>query len=190
MFALKRFLIVAGFTCLLLPVFGMGAVAQSPQYELLKAVDSQDIKKATELLAQGISPDTRRRSDRFPALLIAVEKNNMAMMKLLLDNGANVNVGDPERGETALMKRALAGDVNGVQLLLSYGADANRADIGQETALMKAVRARKFKMVQTLLEAGADPNVQDFTGKTALEYAKLSRNRRMVRLLEDAGATY
>lgn len=189
MFALHRTLSLMCTLALL--AYGLAATAQaSPQYDLLKAVDDQDIQKTTELLAQGVSPDTRRRSDRIPALLIAVEKSNMGLLKLLLDYDANPNIGDPDRGETALMRRAIAGDVNGVKLLLTYKADPNRADIGQETALMKAVRARKFKVVQVLLEAGADPNVQDFTGKTALEYAKLSRNRRMVRLLEDAGATY
>lgn len=190
MFALKRILPFVGLIFLSTAFVTSGATANSPQYELLKAVDDQDVKKVAELLAQGVSPDTRRRSDRTPALLIAVEKTNNAMIKLLLDNGANVNIGDPQRGETALMKRALAGDRDGVQLLLGYGADVNRADIGQETALMKAVRARKFKVAQILLDAGADPNVQDFTGKTALEYAKLSRSRRMIRILQDAGATY
>lgn len=189
MLSMKRFL----FVFLPAAFFWSGAttqVAASPQYDLLKAVEEQDIKEATELLSKGVSPDTRRRSDRIPALLIAVDKSNMAMLKLLLDYNANPNISDPRRGETALMRRALAGDVNGVKLLLSYKADPNRADIGQETALIKAVRARKFKVVQILLEANADPNVQDFTGKTALEYAKLNRNRRMIRLLEDAGATY
>jgi ankyrin repeat protein len=190
MVALSRplFLLFASL-CLLV---GPGAVpaAASPQYDLLKAVDDQDIQEVTKLLTEGVSANTRRRSDRMPALLIAVEKSNLALLKVLLDHDANPDIADPDRGETALMKRAVAGDVAGVQLLLSYRADPNRADIGQETALMKAVRSRKSKVVQVLLESGADPNVQDLTGKTALEYAKLGRSRRMVSLLQDAGATY
>jgi len=166
------------------------ASAQSPQYDLLKAIEDEDIKEATDLLARGISPNTRRRSSRIPALLIANDTGNLALLKLLLDYNANPNIADPDRGETVLMRRAVAGHVAGIQLMLSYKADPNRADIGQETALMKAVRARKFKAAQILLEAGADPNVQDLTGKTALEYAKLSRSRRMVRVLQEAGATY
>ncbi len=174
-------------------VLALGAVtpawAQSPQYDLLKAVDKADLVKINDLLRSGISPDTRRRSDRTPVIVIAAQSANAAVVKLLLDNDANPNTSD-NRGQTALMVRAVVGDTNMIKLLLSYGADPNRADTGQETALMKAVRGRKFKAAQALIDAGADPNVQDLTGKTALEYAKLSRSRRFVRLLQDAGATY
>ena len=165
------------------------AAAQSPQYDLLKAVDNADLVKVNELLRKNVSPDTRRRSDRTPAIVIAAQSANSAVVKLLLDHNANPNLSD-NRGQTPLMVRAVVGDTNMIKLLLSYGADPNRADTGQETALMKAVRGRKFKAAQTLIEAGADPNVQDLTGKTALEYAKISRSRRFIRLLQEAGATY
>lgn len=180
-----------GLLAILILTFGavVPASAQSPQYDLLKAVDSADLVKINELLRKNVSPDTRRRSDRTPAIVIAAQSANSAVVKLLLDNDANPNLSD-NRGQTPLMVRATVGDTNMIKLLLSYGADPNRADIGQETALMKAVRGRKFKAAQALIEAGADPNVQDLTGKTALEYAKISRSRRFVRLLQDAGATY
>ncbi|WP_262693662.1 ankyrin repeat domain-containing protein [Kordiimonas aquimaris] len=164
--------------------------AQSPQYDLLKAIDRQEVQDLNNTLQKGVSPDTRRRSDGMPAIVLAAQTGNIAIIKALLDGGANVNLGDRLRGETALMIRSTAGDTNAVKLLLTYNADPNRADIGQETALMKAVRGRKFKTAQALIEAGADPNVQDLTGKTALEYAKLSKSRRFIRLLQDAGATY
>lgn len=165
------------------------ASAQSPQYDLLKAVDKADLVELNELLRKGVSPDTRTRSDRVPAILIAAHAGNAGVVKLLLDHDANPNISD-NRGQTPLMARSIVGDTAMITMLLSYGADPNRADIAQETALMKAVRGRKFKAAQALIEAGADPNVQDLTGKTALEYAKISRSRRFIRLLQDAGATY
>ncbi len=181
----------AGLLALLFMALGVAAPtwAQSPQYDLLKAVDEADLVKVNDLLRSGVSPDTRRRSDRTPALVIAAQSANAGVVKLLLDNEANPNLSD-NRGQTPLMVRAVVGDTNMIKLLLSYGADPNRADTGQETALMKAVRGRKFKAAQALIDAGADPNVQDLTGKTALEYAKISRSRRFIRLLQDAGATY
>lgn len=174
---------------LLLLCAALPASAQSPQYDLLEAVEDADLTKINELLRKNVSPDTRRRSDRTPAIVIAAQSASTAVVKLLLDNDANPNLSD-NRGQTALMIRSVVGDTTMIKLLLSYGADPNRADTGQETALMKAVRGRKFKAAQALIEAGADPNVQDLTGKTALEYAKISRSRRFVRLLQDAGATY
>ena len=101
---------------------------------------------------------------------------------------ANPNITDKNRRETALMYRAVAGDMVSLQNLLDAGANPNAADISQETALIKAVRGRKHRAVQLLLEKGADSDVQDLTGKTALDYALLSRRTRIIRMLEDAGA--
>ena len=191
LFFARRFTLWVGFFTAFILALGaaLPASAQSPQYDLLKAVDNGDLVKVNELLRKNVSPDTRRRSDRTPAIVIAAQAGNSAVVKLLLDNDANPDLSD-NRGQTSLMVRATVGDTNMIKLLLSYGADPNRADTGQETALIKAVRGRKFKAAQALIEAGADPNVQDLTGKTALEYAKISRSRRFIRLLQDAGATY
>lgn len=169
----------------------MPASATTPYYKMLNAVEDGNIEEVNKYLRDGLSPDTRRRgAEGTPAIVIAAQEGHFAVMKLLLDNNANPNLSDRHRGETALMRRSVVGDTDAVKLLLSYGADPNRADIGQETALIKAVRGRKFKAAQALLEGGADPNVQDLTGKTALEYARISRSRRFIRLLQDAGATY
>ena len=182
------------FNVVLLGLFAaltLPAAATTPQFKMLNAVEDGNVEEVTKYLREGVSPDTRRRgTDGTPAIVIAAQEGHVAVTKLLLDNGANPNLADRLRGETALMLRSVAGDTNMVNMLLQYGADPNRADIGQETALMKAVRGRKFKAAQALVEAGADPNVQDLTGKTALEYARISRSRRFVRLLQDAGATF
>ncbi|PCI62718.1 MAG: hypothetical protein COB37_06365 [Kordiimonadales bacterium] len=161
-----------------------------PQYDLVRAVETQDIEKLISLLQTGVSPDTRKQSTGEPAILIAATKGDLQIVKLLLENGANANYAHRRRGVTALMQRSIVGDTIMIKLLLAHGADPNRADISQETPLLKAVKNRKLRAVKILLAAGADPNVQDLTGKTALEYAKLSRSRRFVKMLQDAGATY
>ena len=162
------------------------AMAQSPQYDLLKAVDKSDIEELEKQLREGVSPNTRQRSSGTPALILAADKPEI--LKILLDHDANPNIADRKTGQTVLMLRATVGDVSTIQVLLEYGADPNKADRAQETALIKAVRNKKFRAAEALLEAGANPNVQDLTGKTALEYAKISRSRRIIRLLEEAGA--
>jgi len=168
--------------------FSLPAHAMSDQYELLKAVESNDMAKLTELLAKGVSPDTRQRTGGLPAIILAAKKGNLAILKLLLDYKANPDMADRERNETALMLRSTAGDVESIKALLAAGADVNRTDSALETALIKAVRNRQFSAAQALISGGANPNVQDLTGKSALDYAKDRRNSRMVRLLEDAGA--
>lgn len=189
MIAFKRLVLVPVFV--LCAMVALPAAATTPQFKMLNAVEDGDEAEVTKYLREGVSADTRRRgTDGTPAIVIAAKEGHFAVMKLLLENNANPNLSDRLRGLTALMHRAVVGDTNMINLLLSFGADPNRADIGQETALMKAVRGRKFKAAQALVEGGADPNVQDLTGKTALEYARISRSRRFVRLLQDAGATY
>ncbi|WP_308910726.1 ankyrin repeat domain-containing protein [Pseudokordiimonas caeni] len=164
------------------------AHAMSDQFELLKAVESNDIAKLTELLNKGVSPNTRQRTSGQPAILIAARKGNMVIMKMLLDHQANPDMTDRGGSETALMVRATTGDAEGIKMLLDAGADINRTDASLETALTKAVRNRQFRAAQILIANNANPNVQDVTGKSALDYAKERRNSRMIRLLEDAGA--
>ena len=91
MLAIKRTLLLAFFA------LGLGAatvpvMAINPQYDLLKAVEEDDINEATDLLTKGANPDTRRRSDQIPAILIADEKGNLAMLKLLLDHLSLIHI--------------------------------------------------------------------------------------------------
>ncbi len=160
----------------------------SPQYDLIDAIEKQDLLEIKELLGKGVSPNTRRKSNGIPAMVFASDTGNIAIMKLMLEAGGRVDIATKDRGETPLMRAAIKRDLAFIQLLLEYNPDINKADIGQETALMKAVRARNYRVAQILLEKGANANVQDLTGKSALDYAQLRRSKRMIKLLEEHGA--
>lgn len=187
MTALRRILVAA--FCAASLAAGMAsspALAQNANYDLLKAIDKQDVEEVERLLRTGVNPDTRRRSSKEPALIIATRLNNLGLINALIAAGANVDIQDPDRGETPLMLRSIAGDTATMRVLLDAGADANATDRSLETALMKAVRGRQARAVALLIEHGADPHKQDVTGNSAYDYAQASRHRRIQNLLENA----
>lgn len=159
----------------------------SQTWDMLKAVDEGELNEARQLILNGANPNARG-EEGYPALMMAGEARNMAMFKMLLENGARVDGRSEKRNETTLMRRAEVGDVEAVKILIEYGADVNVQDRGGETPLMKATRSRKTRIVRELLEAGADMNTSDYTGKTAMDYAIAARARKVQKLLENAAA--
>ena len=70
--------------------------------------------------------------------------------ELLRDRGVNVNCTHPSGGQTALHMAAMKDDVEGVELLLRYGADKTQLDESGWDA-MKAAKECDAKKVLRLL---------------------------------------
>jgi uncharacterized protein len=151
-------------------------------------------------------------------LCLATTKNNLEIVRLLLEAGANPNLADDcgrlplDSGSsdiTALLIEAGAdvdtqnidgrtdlmvtaggwGRLQKMKVLLEAGANINVRDKNGKTALMYAVKERSNEEKITLLiEAGADLDIQDNDGNTALSLAKETGHTEIVQLLIDAGA--
>lgn len=178
---------------LLLVLLSIGltpAAAQfTPQFDLINAVNSNDIEEMKEIFrTRNVTPDVKRKSDGLPILVMAVDKRNYEAVEFLLEKGANVNARYREDKSTALMHAAAMGNSRLVNLLLKYEPDVNMRDSKNESALIKGVRARRTGVVEALIRAGADVNGGDITGKTAMDYARKNGSRRMKNMLEAAGA--
>lgn len=159
------------------------ALAQfSNSYEFIEAVRNSDMGEARERLKRAHA--NVRDIEGVPVLVIAAEQGNIDMMRLLLDNNANIDGAARNDGQTALMRVASLRNQPAVTFLLERGADPNAKDKGGETALIKAARLRSARIVRLLLEAGADPELTDYRGLTALDHARNARARSVVRLLE------
>jgi ankyrin repeat protein len=89
---------------------------------------------------------------------LAATNGNAAMLRALLDAGADPNSATPG-GETALMTAARTGRPDAVALLLDRGANVNAASAGRaQTAVMWAVTENHPDIVKLLAARGADIN--------------------------------
>lgn len=118
----------------------------------------------------------------------AVMQNDIATVKTLLAQGADVNAKD-KYGFTALMS-AVAGEyIDIVEILLAQGADVNaRHKKDGSTALIGAVSLMHTDVVEILLAQGADVNAKNRGGVTALMYAALKGHPEIVKILLSEGA--
>lgn len=87
-------------------------------------------------------------------------EDHINIVKLLLDNGADVNQSD-NNGITALMFASVGDDVNLVKILIEAGADLNLKNINGYTALMLAEKNNKTEIAQILRGFQGDNNVEN-----------------------------
>ncbi|KAH9047945.1 ankyrin repeat-containing domain protein [Lactarius deliciosus] len=130
-------------------------------------------------------------------LVAALSGGHTRIAKLLLQHGANVDVGK-ERGQTALhmaieWPNNLA--VGAVQFLLEHGADVNLRNLFGETPLHLVANPRaprsedsRADLAQLLLRHGAEVNSRGHDDLTPLHYASRMLDLEMARVLLDNGA--
>ena len=90
-------------------------------------------------------------------------------------------------GETMLHFLAIEGNLQGVELLLSLGAEPDANNRLGTTALIDAATLGNFAMVSLLLSGKADPNKTNSDGSTALHYAAEHEHRAVFELLINHG---
>lgn len=121
-------------------------------------------------------------------LVAAAKHGDIAKVRALLDNGADVNSRTTLFDDTSLILAAQYGHTAVTHLLLDRGADVNAKGKGGQTALMAAARYGHTATVKILLQRGADVNTRSKDGATALSLARHERHTEIVRLLKDVGA--
>ena len=125
----------------------------------------------SELDPEIIAALFRKCTDYEEAFVFAVRAGNEKFLRVIIDNGADVNMRDSE-GRTVLMYSVMTGG-GALRLLLESGADPNIPDDSGRTPLMIASIAEEpdFDIINMLLEFGAKIDAQDKKGLTALMWA-------------------
>ncbi|WP_339041993.1 ankyrin repeat domain-containing protein [Spiroplasma endosymbiont of Apeira syringaria] len=104
-------------------------------------------------------------------LIETVEVGDLEALKVLLENGADVNYEDQD-GNTSLMLAAESGFLEVVKVLLENGADVNyESQKNGNRPLMLATRRGNFEIVKHLIDNGADISYKDCDGNTPLMFA-------------------
>jgi len=178
---------------------------------------AHDLAKTRLLLAHGAEVNVLSADFRTPLMIAARKPGGEAIVKLLLEHGANTmpNV-HPDTASSPLLEAASAGDAAIFELLIQHGAKLKEE---AEPTLAMAVTTKCAKCVEltvaqvkdkgvytaalwdtaflndvgamrTMLEHGADPNARDSFGRSALMYSAASdiENPEAVKLLVAHGA--
>lgn len=109
-------------------------------------------------------------SHRYPIHLATVN-GNFAIIKLLIDNGANPNVQDNE-GNTPLIKSIECGHEHLVKFFLSNGADPNISDMDNNSSLHWALMTESIIAIDALLSSKkCDLSLRNNKDETCLHLA-------------------
>ena len=156
----------------------------SPLYTsgLHKALVSGDVGKAEAILQANKQLINERDVDFAPVLVLAVKQGNLAMVEMLIRNGADVNW-LPPGCMTGLIWAARNGREDMVRLLLDKGAEINRGDTEFKTPLAYAKEAGHSAVADLLVARGA--TMQDNDSKAF--FAVLGGNRAQMEAMRAEG---
>ena len=149
--------------------------------KLIAAVRSSQVDAVERLLAE--NNELIRAGDRAGSTPLhhAAGFGTPAMVKLLVDRGADVNAGN-KRKSTPLFW-ALP-DETKVRLLIEHGADVNGKTIdGRTPVYQAALMGDGVRILKLLLERGGAPDVKTITGMTPLMAAASRANVEAMRIL-------
>ena len=138
--------------------------------DLITAVTNGNIGRIRELLDMGVDPNEVNTVNYSP---LFYAENNLNIMKILLENGANPNNASPGMNEIPLMHAVLLDHIDSVKLLLKYGSDPYLRDIDGNSSLMLA-RSEGNDEIVSLIEN----HILRQTAKQNLALSK-SMNRRL-----------
>ena len=125
---------------------------------------------ANILIGHGQGLDMKDSHNRTP-LSWAARNGHEAVVKLLLDNGAELETKDTEYGQTLLLCAAGSGHEAVVKLLLDNGADISIENTSGWTSFQLAALNSYYVVEQPLVVRGA-PEPEDFYGLQKLFFIK------------------
>ncbi len=159
--------------------------AQGLDEALSTAITNDQRTIAKRLLERGANPEVML--DKIPAVIQLSEKDDRALLGMLLEFGASPNVAG-EAGETALLRAIQRADHALASFLLEAGADPNQADENSRSPLLAATESGEVSLVDLLLEKGADPGVRFPDGTSLLGRTLEDGNWEIAGALIKAGA--
>jgi len=122
------------------------------------------------------------------ALYVAVENEDLCIVQLLLNKGANPNQPQTESGLTVLSVSCRnGGNYDIAKLLIENGAEVDGlGDMGSDYSiypLMEAVQSNNIALVQLLIDNNCTVDISDMEGATPLSVATQNNNPQMLEIL-------
>lgn len=144
-------------------------------YLLLTAAGDGSEKIMSQAIAAGADPNAAY-ADGTTSLHLVLDvgvgnserrRTLLSCCKLLIDNGADVNVRDSD-GCTPLSLAMNYYRMDIIALLFEHGANPNFQDKNGDTLLHESAERGNYKFCKILLDFGADPNIKNIEGRTPL----------------------
>ena len=150
---------------------------------LVRAIKTGDADRVRTLIYANVDVNERNYAGITP-LTVAAEKGNMAIIKLLVEEGsASVNL-TSSYGVTPLIAAAAAGQREAVEYLIKNGTDVTAKDDLGKTALLHAMAANDRRLTENLLSLNTRAiNLPDNMGNTPLIYAAQNGSTDNIRVL-------
>ena len=151
--------------------------------EFCRCVADGEVRSVELFFQAGMGADVRNKQG-VPILSLAVRGVHRTLIPLLLAAGSEVDAVAADRGNTALMDAAAAGNLELVTDLVDSGASLDVQSKNGQTALILAVGQGSVDIAVRLIEAGADYTIADSLGMSAIAYAKLFKQQQILVLID------
>jgi hypothetical protein len=164
------------FILLVISLAPAGALAQSPNDDLIAAAKRGDSAAVKALLAKGADVNAKTRYNQTP-LMFAAEKGHIDTVKILIEAGADINATDSfYKFFTPLYGAASKGHAEIVKLLLEKGARS------KEQALTVGAQEGQAAVVKVAIDMGG------LSQETLSSALGMTENNEIAEALKKAGA--
>jgi ankyrin repeat protein len=154
---------------------------------LFLAVTVGNLPEVANLVRAGADVNTAAKEDGSCLLYMAAETDQLAVVKYLVQQGAEKDTAD-NAGATPLFMAALQGHLAVLQYLAQQGADKNKANNNGTTPLHIAAQKGHLAVVQCLVQQGADKDKVNNSGCSAVYIAAAQGHLAVVKYLVQQGA--
>jgi Ankyrin repeats (3 copies)/Ankyrin repeat len=172
-------------------ISGNGARVQSLSETLPRPVDLLEELPSNRSAEKSSMENLKVRKPKPTPLFAAAKRGQATIVKLLLEQGADVNDGgyhDLRSAWSPLCTAAKYGHEPIVKVLLDHGANIHAADHTGWTAIGAASKAGYVGIVHLLLEKGANVSVRNESDWTPLHTAALYNRAEVIKVLLNWGA--
>jgi ankyrin repeat protein len=164
--------------------------AHGAEYRKIQsAASSGNVNVIRKLIASGVDVNEKSKFG-VTALVNSAQQGHKEVVKLLIDNRADVNL--TGSGVTALNAAARLGHKEVVELLIARGADVNLKGNNGWPPIARAVQWGREQIIEILIANGANVNAlitsrRYYKGKSALDVAIESKKIKLVPILRKHG---
>lgn len=161
-------------------------------YKLEKAIKENDTNLVNTIINNNKNL-VRERIGSLTLLHIATMNRNVAAIKILIDNGADINAKGGRHNYTPIFNSSGLGDIGAMKILIEHGANVNARDDFGETPLMAAAEWGRTKSIRLLIDNNANINAASSSvagNKTAIWYAVSEGYLDAFLMLKKNGAKY